>query len=197
MGSSQSSHVKDGNITREYLQELHEKGIQFTAQEIIQLVNKYRELAGTTELGGDCRINEDEFITKMKIRNEKIGKLMYKLLDADGNGTMDFDEFILGLNIFHPDSPIEKKAVACFRAYDADGSGSISKDEIRSIVNISLENNTLMEMDEEHISELLDDLFKDYASDGEEMTMDDFTRMICDAPHALDFLEFDVQGLLA
>ena len=68
---------------------------------------------------------------------------------------------------------------------------------VGSIVNISLENNTLMEMDEEHISELLDDLFKDYASDGEEMTMDDFTRMICDAPHALDFLEFDVQGLLA
>lgn len=197
MGGSQSSDVKDGNITKEYLQELQSKGVRFSAQEIVQIVNKYRELAGTTELGGDCRIDEKDFIINMKIQNESIGKLMYKLLDADGNGTMDFDEFILGLNLFHPDAPIEKKAAACFRAYDLDGSGGISKDEIREIMKISLENNTFMEMNEEHINELLDDLFRDYTADGEDMTLEEFTKMICDAPHALDFMELDVQGLLA
>ena len=202
MGNSESSSasesVLDGNINPEYLKKLHEQGIKFTSQEIIHLVNKYRELAGTEDLGGDGRIDEDEFVTKMKIPNEKIGKIMYKMLDSDGNGTLDFNEFITGLNNFLPDAPIEEKAKLCFRAYDSDGSGTISKDEIRSMIEISLENNQLMSMDDEHLDKLISDVFEEYDKDGTgEISEDEFLEMMKKAPNVLDIFEIDVAALIS
>ncbi len=48
---------------------------------------------------------------------------LYAVFDQDGNGAIDFREFIMGLNRFVHGS-LDAKLDALFRLYDKDGSGS-------------------------------------------------------------------------
>ena len=195
MGNEESV-VEEMDSNTAILKNLEKKGVLFKPQEIIQLMDLYRDLAGTNNLNGEGSINEDEFIKKLKIGNERVGKLMYKLLDEDGNGTISFEEFVMGLNSFLPDTPISVKSDLCFRAYDEDGGGSISKNEVQLIIEMSLENNTIMQMGEEQLLKLIDDLFEEYDTSGEgELSKEDFFKIVKGAPNILDFLEFDVGSL--
>ncbi|EQC35112.1 hypothetical protein SDRG_07345 [Saprolegnia diclina VS20] len=62
-----------------------------------------------------------------------IGRL-YKVFDKDGNGTIDFREFIIGLNSLVQGS-LEQKLDTLFAVYDKDGSGTISVSELVLILN--------------------------------------------------------------
>ncbi|KAH0793548.1 EF hand family protein [Histomonas meleagridis] len=196
MGSEESTVEDELDSNTAILKKLEKKGVLFKPQEVIQLMDVYRDLAGTNNLNGEGSINEDEFIKKLRIGNERVGKLMYKLLDEDGNGTISFEEFVMGLNFFLPDAPIDVKSDLCFRAYDEDGGGTISKDEVQLIIEMSLEGNTLMHMDNEQLLKLVDDLFDEFDTSGKgELSKEDFFNIVKGAPNILDFLEFDVASL--
>ena len=50
-------------------------------------------------------------------------------LDADGNGCIDFDEFILMMSLLQdPEDEMQK----AFRVFDEDDSGTITADELRT-----------------------------------------------------------------
>lgn len=193
--SKAEGSMQHGNLSPDDVQRFVAE-TNFKDREIVTLAAKYKELAGTREFGGDGMISEDEFITKMRISNRKIGSLMYHMLDTDGSGEIDFEEFLFGLNAFLPQSPIDKKIELCFRAYDADGSNSISKEEVLEIVEISLAGNTLCELTEEQLNQLVDDLFEQYdAEKSGDLSLEEFSEMIRKSPGILDCFEFDISSL--
>ena len=114
MGQTESigKGIPSGSISDELMTELCNH-TSFTPKEIMELLLIYRKIAGTESEGGDGLIDEDEFISNLNIKNEKIGHLMYVMLDKDGDHHVDFEEFVYGLNIFLPESPIDEKIDLC------------------------------------------------------------------------------------
>lgn len=200
MGVNISSHnnanTLKGNLTPEDVARFVAE-TNFKDREIVALAAKYKELAGSVDIGGDGLIDENDFISKMHISNRKIGSLMYHMLDTDGSGSIDFEEFLYGLNTFLPQSPLDPKIDLCFRAYDSDGNNTISKEEVRSIIEISLDGNSFITLTPESLNQLVDDLFKEYdEGSNEDLTKEQFANMIRHSPGILDCFEFDVATIL-
>ena len=120
------------------------------------------------------------------------------MIDVDHDTNIQFDEFVYYLNVFHPKSDIILKIEKCFQACDDDGSGAISKEEVDSIIDMSLHNNCFLTLDPSHRQQLLDDLFDKYDSSGDpdgNMSLGDFRKMILQAPRILDSFQFDMAML--
>jgi len=54
---------------------------------------------------------------------------LFTLLDTNGDGTVDLQEFVSGLSLLCKGS-VEEKLALSFKAYDLDGNGFISKEEL-------------------------------------------------------------------
>lgn len=186
---------EDGPISEEQMNEFLEK-TQFSPKEIQHLLLAYRKIGGSTD--GDGVIDEQEFKTQIKFANEQIADKIYHMIDVDGDQNIQFSEFVYGLNAFHPQADLDTKIDMCFGAYDEDGSGGISKNEVRDIIEMSLDGNPFIKLDEPHLMQLIDDLFDLYDSSGEEegnMSLSDFKKMVKKAPGILDSFTFDISML--
>lgn len=186
---------EDGPISDDQMKEFVEK-TEFSPQDIQHLLLAYRKIGGSAD--GDGVISEEEFKTEIKFANDKIADKIYRMIDVDGDSNIQFSEFVYGLNAFHPKANLDTKINMCFGAYDEDGSGGISKEEVREIIGMSLENNSMVNLDEPHLQQLLDDLFELYDTSGEEdgnMSVSDFRKMVTKAPGILDSFTFDISML--
>lgn len=169
------------------------KSTHFTQPQILLLYRKYQDLTHGRSGG---QIEEQDFIEKMGFANKKIGSLIYHMLDSDGSNSLSFVEFLFGLDSFLPQAPIDKKIELCFKAYDGDNSGAVSKEEIRDILDISINNNIYLELSEAQIQNLIDELFEKYDVSGEgEITFSEFREMVLNAPGIIECFNFNIDDL--
>ena len=63
----------------------------------------------------------------------RLEKHIFRLFDRDGNGTIDFKEFMVVLYIMSNGTP-EENLRQIFKIFDLDGDGSISREEMIRIV---------------------------------------------------------------
>ena len=68
--------------------------------------------------------------------------------DQDGNGTIDFAEFIAMMPGQEKDDDAEQEMLEAFQVFDTDGNGSITADELKAIFNNLGEKLTDEEIDE-------------------------------------------------
>ncbi|CAD8179511.1 unnamed protein product [Paramecium pentaurelia] len=104
-----------------------------TSQEKQELLTQFQAL----DLNGDGRLSREELIigySKVMSYSDaeiEVDKLM-KQIDQDGNGSIDYSEFVLAT--FNKVKLIEDKRLEqAFKLFDKDGSGTISIDEIKQI----------------------------------------------------------------
>jgi len=105
----------------------------FSEVEVNKLFNTFTELAPSgkcnKELFSKCLEKLEEHGFKHP-KETPFGDRLFQLLDTNGDGEVDLNEFVVGLSMLCKGTAEEKLALS-FRAYDLDGSGSISEDEMK------------------------------------------------------------------
>jgi Ca2+-binding EF-hand superfamily protein len=140
-------------------------------------------------------MTEKEFLHQMKITNQKVGHIMYEWIDANHDHQIEFSEFVTGISTFLPTTAFDKKVRAVFKAVDVDNSDEISADELKQIIQASIDDNPLLELDPEDIDDMISGLMEQYGKEGQ-ITMAGFMRLARDAPAFLQNFEFDMQEIL-
>jgi serine/threonine-protein phosphatase 2B regulatory subunit len=197
MGGESSSTLDDDNgLTPEdfkrYKRETH-----FADRELVHLAAKYKDLVGSRDLGGTGSIELSDFVSKMNCPNRSVAELMYKMIDSDGQGGIDFGEFVNGLAMFRPGAPLEAKIDACFNAYDEDGGGTVSREEIKKVIMASLEDNQLCVLDADILEELVDNVMAAAMKNPEDtFTKAEFSSLVNRYRFLLDCFEFDVEAIM-
>jgi len=81
----------------------------------------FRKGLGKLEACGLKNLDDSPFVDRL-----------FALLDTNGDGSVDLQEFVTGLSMLCKGT-VEEKLELSFKAYDLDGNGSISKDELASM----------------------------------------------------------------
>jgi Ca2+-binding EF-hand superfamily protein len=104
---------------------------------------------GTLALQSDARRERKEekiafcsiirvFSSKGQNPTEHELKDMIEEVDADGNGTIDFPEFLTMMARKMQDTDTEEEIKEAFKVFDKDGNGFISAAELRHVTMLSL-----------------------------------------------------------
>ncbi|EAX96887.1 EF hand family protein [Trichomonas vaginalis G3] len=188
MGVAQSA-INRGFISESDAAKMSEQSY-FSERQIFVLAQIFRNLTK------ESQINAETFAKNMKISNKSIGEILYKIIDDDGSGDIDFTEFVEGLNKFHPNAPFDEKVKLCFRAYDSDGSGAVSKEEITDVIKLSIEGSSLIELEDAQINLLVDQLINTYDNSGSgELNYKEFYQMVSSAPGVIECFDINLDVL--
>lgn len=186
-----SSCVEKGILSDKDAEEISKQCL-FTIRQIFILSKIFRNLTKGSV------INTESFCKNMGIRNPSIGEILYKIIDTDGSGQLDFLEFVQGLNKFHPDAPFDEKVRLCFQAYDSDGSGAVSSEEIEDVIRIALFENNLIELENAQITQIVRKLINQYDDDGSgELDYNEFYDLVSAAPGVIESFDIDLDLLFA
>mmetsp|Transcript_124043 Transcript_124043/g.175000 ORF Transcript_124043/g.175000 Transcript_124043/m.175000 type:complete len:183 (-) Transcript_124043:44-592(-) len=90
-----------------------------------------------TDADKSGELDFDEFCTLFKTRipmDEEGYRNLFNQMDADGGGTVSFQELATSLSVIGKGSTDDKLSFT-FDLYDADGSGDLDKEECRNLLN--------------------------------------------------------------
>uniref|UniRef100_A0A3P8RQM6 EF-hand domain-containing protein n=1 Tax=Amphiprion percula TaxID=161767 RepID=A0A3P8RQM6_AMPPE len=114
--------------------------------------HKFKEAFSLFDKDGDGTITTKELGTVMRSlgQNPTEAELqdMINEVDADGNGTIDFPEFLTMMARKMKDTDSEEEIREAFRVFDKDGNGYISAAELRHVMTNLGEKLTDEEVDE-------------------------------------------------
>ncbi|XP_035825997.1 neo-calmodulin-like [Aplysia californica] len=115
-------------------------------------LQKFKEAFSLFDKDGDGTITTKELGTVMRSlgQNPTEAELqdMINEVDADGNGTIDFPEFLTMMARKMKDADTEEELKESFRVFDKDGNGFISAAELRHVMTNLGEKLTDEEVDE-------------------------------------------------
>ncbi|KAG5312672.1 CALM protein, partial [Acromyrmex insinuator] len=127
---------------------IFEKADQLTEEQIAE----FKEAFSLFDKDGDGTITTKELGTVMRSlgQNPTEAELqdMINEVDADGNGTIDFPEFLTMMARKMKDTDSEEEIREAFRVFDKDGNGFISAAELRHVMTNLGEKLTDEEVDE-------------------------------------------------
>jgi len=133
---------------------------QFTEEQLTE----FKETFSLFDKDGDGTISTKELGTVMRAlgQNPTESELqdMINEVDADGNGTLDFTEFLSLMATKTKELDVEEEFIEAFRVFDRDGNGFVSAAELRQ---------ALTAMGEKMTDEEVDEIIKEAQIDGEGM----------------------------
>ncbi|XP_053394764.1 hippocalcin-like protein 1 isoform X2 [Mercenaria mercenaria] len=117
---------------------------------------------------------------------------LFRSFDMNGDGYVDFREFIIGLSVSGSDNP-DKKLKWAFRMYDIDGNGRISKNEMNCILRDIYKMTNAMVSDELGSPEqITDKFFTKFDLDGDgQISFQEFKNGALTDPLIIHLLECD------
>jgi len=115
-------------------------------------ISEFREAFNIFDKDGDGRITAKELGTVMRSlgQNPSEAELqdMVNEVDLDGNGTIEFDEFLYMMSRQMREGDTEEEIKDAFRVFDKDGDGKITAAELTHIMKNLGEPLTQEEVDE-------------------------------------------------
>lgn len=103
-----------------------------------ETISEYKATFDLFDKDRDGRITPQELAEMIQKLGQKVNELevveMIQEVDLDGNGSVDFKEF-LGLMVRKmKDTEIDDELLETFKVFDVDGNGFITADELRKII---------------------------------------------------------------
>ncbi|XP_015495227.1 lysophosphatidylcholine acyltransferase 2 isoform X1 [Parus major] len=84
------------------------------------------------------RIGIEEFAEYLKLPISDVLRELFLLFDRNGDGTIDFREYVIGLSILCNPANTEETIRMAFKLFDMDEDGTITEDEFASIIQSAL-----------------------------------------------------------
>ncbi|XP_074769594.1 lysophosphatidylcholine acyltransferase 2 isoform X1 [Athene noctua] len=115
------------------------------------------------------RIGIEEFAEYLKLPISDVLRELFLLFDRNGDGTIDFREYVIGLSILCNPANTEETIRMAFKLFDMDEDGTITEDEFACIIQSALGVPDLdvsmlfKEIDADETGKLSYDEFKDFA----------------------------------
>jgi serine/threonine-protein phosphatase 2B regulatory subunit len=110
---------------------LHSLLFPVDADEIRRLGKRFKKL----DLDNSGALSIDEFMSLPELQQNPLVQRVIDIFDADGNGEVDFKEFIHGVSQFSVKGDKLSKLKFAFRIYDMDNDGFISNGELFQVSN--------------------------------------------------------------
>ncbi|ESO92156.1 hypothetical protein LOTGIDRAFT_121213, partial [Lottia gigantea] len=102
-------------------------------------ISDYKEAFSLFDKDGDGTITSGELATVMRSLGQEPSDQelqdMINEVDADGNGTVDFEEFLQMMCRKLKKADSEEELREAFRVFDKDGNGYISSNELRFVMS--------------------------------------------------------------
>ena len=111
-------------------------------KEAFEIFDKDRDGYITTKELGDIMKNLGQSPSEAELQD------MINEVDLDGNGTIDFKEFLGLMARKMKESDNEEEIIEAFKVFDRDGNGLISSDELLHVLNSLGEKLTIEEVDD-------------------------------------------------
>ncbi|XP_064885354.1 lysophosphatidylcholine acyltransferase 2 [Columba livia] len=115
------------------------------------------------------RIGIEEFAEYLKLPISDVLRELFLLFDRNGDGTIDFREYVIGLSILCNPANTEETIRMAFKLFDADEDGTVTEEEFAHIIQAALGVPDLdvsmlfREIDADETKKLSYDEFKNYA----------------------------------
>nr|XP_056718214.1 lysophosphatidylcholine acyltransferase 2 [Euleptes europaea] len=129
-------------------------------------LDQFAEIARASKGG---RIQIDEFAGYLKLPVSDVLQELFALFDRNGDGTIDFREYVIGLSVLCNPANTEETIQMAFKLFDLDDDGVISEDEFASVVRASLGlpdldvSKLFKEIDADKTNKLSYEEFRDFA----------------------------------
>jgi len=109
----------------------------FTADQVLSIFHHFRQLSAIGEDDGVIDLGEFCCAIGMDGSNE-LSRQIFRVFDTNGDGVLNFREYLNGLSVLGLGS-LDEKVKLAFRIYDIDGDGQISREELAQLVEASLQ----------------------------------------------------------
>jgi predicted ferric reductase/Ca2+-binding EF-hand superfamily protein len=131
--------------------------------------------------GRDLLIDYPEWKTALGIKNDFLIKRIFDLVDTDGTGFIDYDEFLVFASHLYSDDK-RKRLEFIFRMYDLDDDGTIEKNDVRALIEASLLEQQVT-LEEDVIKDLVGNFMRKADVDKDKkISLDEFIDVIGDYP---------------
>ncbi|XP_053433418.1 calcineurin subunit B type 2 [Nycticebus coucang] len=109
----------------------------FDSDEIKRLTKSFRKL----DVDKSGSLSVEEFMAMPELQQNPLVQRVIDVFDIDGNGEVDFHEFILGTSQFSLTGNEEQKLRFAFSIYDMDRDGYISNGELFQVLKMMVGDN--------------------------------------------------------
>merc|ERR1719437_12621 len=148
-----------------------EMATNFDAEEIKRLGKRFKKL----DLDNSGSLSVDEFMSLPELQQNPLVQRVIEIFDDDGNGEVDFKEFIQGVSQFSVKGDKQSKLKFAFRIYDIDNDGYISNGELFQVLKMMVGNN----LKETQLQQIVDKtiIYADQDGDGK-ISYEEFCALV-------------------
>ena len=167
----------------------------FSLDEVQKLYLSYQRISQSkTE---DQKIDVNEFASILGIPTIGFAHRIFAAFDSKPDQSLDFEEYCLGLSAISARSKLEEKAKFCFNVYDIDGNGTISRDELREVLNLSLNSNSCVQLSPQQLERIINNTIKEMDKNGDgEINFEEFLHQANSNPAILNCVKLDIDTLI-
>ncbi|KAI3379953.1 hypothetical protein SNEBB_002667 [Seison nebaliae] len=146
---------------------------KFDPEEVRKLGKRFRKL----DIDRSGALSTEEFTNIPELQQNPLVQRLIDIFDIDGNGEVDFKEFIEGISIFSIKGEKEQKLRFAFQIYDIDKDGYIGNGELFQVLKMMVGSN----LKDTQLQQIVDKtiIYADKDEDGK-ISFDEFFNAVGD-----------------
>lgn len=127
------------------------------------------------DIDGSGTIEKQEFMGIPAISSNPLASRLVDIFDKDGDGSIDFEEFITGLSAFSSKGVKDEKLKFAFRVYDIDRDGYLSVGELFIVLKMMVGSN----LKDEQLQQIVDKTVMEADQDGDgKLSFEEFKKVV-------------------